>query len=82
MLLQYYVSDNSGRTRDHVVVYSRSRSIFSGTTALLTSKSGVLYHVKWKVPAQVATPVKFCVTSTDPSGNKSKRSCSPVLLHH
>jgi hypothetical protein len=35
--------------------------------------------VAWRVPlSPPSAALRFCVTATDPSGNRSRRSCAPI----
>lgn len=78
--LRYQASDNSGRTREQVTVYSRGRLLSRIAVPTKATGSGRSYAVAWHVPTKVAAPVKFCVVALDPSGNASAKSCAPVAV--
>jgi subtilisin family serine protease len=74
--LRYKVSDNSGRSRERILIYGRGRRMRSITTPL--SETGT-YYVRWRAPSS-GKGFRFCVRSFDPSGNASRPSCAPIRL--
>ena len=41
----------------------------------------IRYRAVWRAPRTVpAAPVRFCITSYDPSGNRSRPACAPIRL--
>jgi hypothetical protein len=60
-------------------VYARGERIKVAVIAP-TGGFGVSLSVPWRVPASLAPgPVRYCVTASDPSGNRG-RDCTVVLV--
>ena len=74
--LIYRVNDNSGRTRERVQVFRRSRRIRSIPTAWGIPGT---YNVRWRAP-RGGSGYRFCVRAFDPRGNSSRLSCAPIRL--
>jgi hypothetical protein len=74
--LRYRLWEDSGKTRDMVQVVAAGRRIATIRTSLAAVTDGETYYVKWRVPAKIKTPARFCVTASDPSGNRSAQSCA------
>lgn len=78
--LRYQASDNSGRTREQLTVFSRSRLVKRITVPAKRTTAGRSHAVGWHVPTRIVTPLKFCVVAVDPSGNASAKSCARISL--
>ena len=78
--LRYRASDNSGRTREQVTVFSRGKPVSRIAVPMKPTRAGKSYAVAWHVPTKLATPLKFCVVAFDPSGNASPQSCAPIAV--
>lgn len=79
--LRFQVSDNSGKTREQLSVYSRSTVIHRIATSLSPSKPGAIYSVGWHVPTKPVLPLKFCIVAIDAAGNASARSCARISVY-
>jgi hypothetical protein len=77
--LRYRVYDDSGVTSEYLQVYRSHRLLAAGHTEFGPAQ-GAIYWVGWRVPRLVKGAVKFCVRSSDESGNTSARSCAPVKI--
>ena len=77
--LRYRVYDDSGVSSDYVQVFRGRRLLASGTTDFGPAQGGV-YFVRWRVPRKAKSGLKFCVRSSDESGNTSERSCAPIKI--
>ena len=82
MRLSYEASDDSGRTSAVLqVITGRARVLATFRRPLQPTAADRAYSVTWHVPATLAdVAVKLCVTATDPSGNRSRRSCEPLTV--
>jgi hypothetical protein len=78
--LRYTVWDNSGITRDTIVVFAGRRAIAAGQTGWGPARRGAVYSAAWRVPRRVLKKVRFCVLSEDQSGNESTVSCAKVVI--
>jgi hypothetical protein len=78
--LKYMVWDNSGVTRDAIVVFIGRRAVAAGETQFGPARRGDIYSARWRVPRKVNGKVRFCVLSEDPSGNQSNISCARVII--
>ncbi|HET7856379.1 MAG TPA: kelch repeat-containing protein [Gaiellaceae bacterium] len=78
--LKYMVWDNSGVTRDAMVVFIGRRAVAAGVTDYGPARRGVVYSARWRVPRKVRGKVRFCVLSEDRAGNESKISCARVII--
>ena len=77
--LRYTVYDDSGVSSDFIQVYRGRRLLAAGSTDFGPAQGGV-YFVRWRVPRKAKGGLKFCVRSSDESGNTSDRSCAPIKL--
>jgi hypothetical protein len=76
--LNYATFDDSGRTRESLTVSAGSKLLFVRKTTLRATRADKTYFVLWRAPATVPTPqLRFCVSSYDPAGHRSKASCLP-----
>jgi hypothetical protein len=79
-LLRYEASDNSGKTREELTVYARSKLVKRISIRTSATRAGRSYAVAWHVPTGTALPLKFCVVAFDPSGNASAKSCARIAV--
>ncbi|MDQ5821317.1 MAG: hypothetical protein M3540_07755 [Actinomycetota bacterium] len=80
--LRYRVSDNSGKSREHVTVYRGGKRLATIRSPLDAAEAAALfYYVRWKVPRSL-TPgkLRFCVQAWDAAGNRSKTSCASLRI--
>jgi hypothetical protein len=78
--LIYFAADGRGETADSIVVY-KGKKVLKRVTYLLEDTSPFLpYVARWKVPKKTRGKLRFCVTSTDRAGNKSKPSCAALAV--
>ena len=79
--LTYFVSDDSGRSSEKIVVYKGRKVLARLAAAEHVATAGTVRAVTWKVPAKLALGKRrFCVTAADASGNASAPSCAPVTI--
>ena len=80
-LLYRVWDDLSARTSERVVVHrSGGAPVWSLTTRLTASERGKRYYVSWPTPRSFSGAFRFCVTSSDASGNRSSPSCARVVV--
>jgi hypothetical protein len=78
--LGYYAADGRGETADSIVVY-KGRRVLKRISYLIEDTSPFLsYSARWSVPKKMRGKLRFCVTSTDRAGNKSKASCAALTV--
>ena len=65
------------------------REVFRGRRAIATVRGlehavdpdALFYFLPWRVsPKLTDKALRFCITSTDPAGNRSKPSCAPLHI--
>jgi Divergent InlB B-repeat domain len=80
--LRYRVSDASGKSREWAIIFRGSRRLATVRGKLDAIDPDALYYfLPWRVPSSFApSPLRFCVFSVDPTGNRSKRSCAPLTI--
>ncbi len=79
--LRYRAWDASGRVRVQLTVRSGTRLLAALTVPMATVTYRHVYTVAWSAPrSRPARPLASCVVATDPSGNRSARSCAPLVL--
>ena len=78
--LRYTVRDNSGKTRDTVRVWRGAELLATIRSSLGSANPDEVYYLGWHVPRSAPSALKFCVRSTDPSGNTSAASCAPLSI--
>ncbi len=79
--LPYRVHDNSGTSREIVRVYVGDTVVKRIRLGNGPAAPAIRYRAVWHAPRRVpAKPVRFCVTSYDPSGNRGRRACAPIRL--
>jgi hypothetical protein len=78
--LPYFAGDGRGETADTIVV-SRGKKVLKRINYPIEDTSPFLtYSAKWNIPKKVRGKLRFCVTSTDRAGNKSKTSCAALTI--
>jgi subtilase family protein len=78
--LRYTVRDNSGFTREHVVVGRGRHRLKTIFTAFARARGG-RYHVRWRVPKRIRRGrLRFCVSSTDRAQNRAPFSCARLRI--
>jgi hypothetical protein len=78
--LRYIANDNSGTTRETVLVSRRSRRVKTITTRFGESNGG-RYFTTWRVSRRAKTGrYRFCVRSADAAGNTSAFSCARLTI--
>jgi hypothetical protein len=76
--LAYRLSDDTGATRERIVVYRGLTAVRTISTNLHATARGSVHHVIWRPSALATGTFRFCVTSWDKAGNQSRPSCAPV----
>jgi hypothetical protein len=78
--LFYFASDGRAETADAIVI-SKGKKVVKRINYLLEDTNPFLpYVARWKVPKKMKGKLRFCVTSTDRAGNKSKTSCAALTI--
>jgi hypothetical protein len=78
--LYYFASDGRAETSDAIVVY-KGKKVLKRINFHLTDTNPFLpYVARWKVPKKTKGKLRFCVTSMDRAGNKSKTSCAALTV--
>jgi hypothetical protein len=78
--LFYFASDGRAETADAIVIY-KGKKVVKRISYLLEDTNPFLpYVARWKVPKKMKGKLRFCVTSTDRAGNKSKASCAALTI--
>jgi hypothetical protein len=78
--LSYYAADGRGETADSIVVYRGRKVLARINYGLQDTNPFVSYFARWNVPRKVRGNLRFCVTSTDRAGNKSRQSCAALKI--
>jgi hypothetical protein len=78
--LFYIVADGRGETADAIVLYRGKKVIKRFNYPLGDTSPFYYYSARWKVPKKTKGKFRFCVTSTDRAGNKSKASCAALTI--
>lgn len=81
--INYFVSDNSGRTSEEIVLLFRGTPLLWVPTRLQRSRPGVLYALRpgGRVPASLGgKTLVACVTAVDAAGNTSPRRCGRIAV--
>jgi hypothetical protein len=80
--LYYFSSDDSGRASIAITVLAgTSKQLALVRVPLRTLAANRVHQVSWQSPKQPPTRLRFCVVATDPTGNRSRRSCAAIKLH-
>jgi hypothetical protein len=82
LALRYQAWDDSGRASVDLQVRNAQQVVIARfRVPLRTVKQGASYLVVWRAPLKLAhRVVSSCVQATDPSGNRSRRTCSKVTI--
>jgi Divergent InlB B-repeat domain len=77
--LRYRVVEAGGRTKETATVYRGAQKLATivGKPHLVEADA-LFYFLTWR--ATVRGKLRFCVASTDPAGNRSKRSCANLHI--
>ena len=80
--LRYRVTEVSGRSKEVAQVFRGSRVIATVRGPEHAVDPDVLfYFLPWRVSAKLPDKaLRFCITSTDPAGNRSKASCASLHI--
>lgn len=77
--LRYRVVEASDRSREIATVFRGSRRLATITGVWHAVEPDTLfYFLSWRSP--VSGDLRFCVSSTDPTGNRSKPSCARLRI--
>jgi hypothetical protein len=78
--LDYYSADGRGESADSIVIY-RGKKVLKRIHYLIEDTNPFLsYFARWNVPKKTRGKLRFCVSSTDRAGNKSKASCAALTI--
>jgi hypothetical protein len=81
--LPYRVHDDSGTSREIVRVYIDGKLVQRIALGNGPASPAIRYRAIWHAPkAMPRGPLRFCVTSYDPTGNQSRPSCAPLRLRY
>jgi hypothetical protein len=78
--LDYFAADGRGETADSIVVYKGKKVVKRFNFLIADTSPFLVYFAPWKVPKATRGKHRFCVTSTDRAGNKSKTSCAALTI--
>jgi hypothetical protein len=78
--LFYFASDGRAETADAIVIYKGKKAVKRINYLLEDTNPFLPYVARWKVPKKMKGKLRFCVTSTDRAGNKSKTSCAALTI--
>jgi hypothetical protein len=78
--LFYVAADGRAETADAIVIYRGKKVVKRINLPLADTSPFLSYGVRWKVPKKMKGKLRFCVTSTDRAGNKSKTSCAALTI--
>jgi hypothetical protein len=78
--LDYFAADGRGETADAIVVYKGKKVVKRFNFLIADTSPFLIYFARWKVPRKTRGTFRFCVTSTDRAGNKSKTSCAALTI--
>jgi hypothetical protein len=77
--LRYRVVEAGGASRETASVFRGGRRVATIPGRLHEVEADTLfYFLPWR--STVRGALRFCVVSTDPAGNRSKRSCAPLHI--
>jgi hypothetical protein len=78
--LRFDVFDDSGRCRATVDVYEAGALVATLHSPMAFAVGTRRVTVRWPVPEKLRSrQLRFCVTASDPSGNRSKPDCATFL---
>jgi hypothetical protein len=78
--IDYVAADGRGETSDAVVVYRGKKVLKRFVFPLADTNPFLIYSARWRVPKKTKGKLRFCVTSTDRAGNKSRASCAALTI--
>lgn len=78
--IDYFAADGRGETSDAVVVRRGKKVVKRFNFPIADTSPFLIYSARWKVPKKTKGKFRFCVTSTDRAGNKSKTSCAALTI--
>jgi hypothetical protein len=79
--LRFKVWDDSGQAREELTVFTGKRKVLAIDVPLLPVVYRHVYTVRWRMPASLRPGTgKFCAVGVDAAGNRSKRSCSALVV--
>jgi hypothetical protein len=79
--LRFRIWDDSGKTRETLTVWRAKTKLATIDVPLLPIVYRQVYTVRWRVPAKLRSfRGKFCLVGIDEAGNRSKRSCSLLVI--
>jgi hypothetical protein len=78
--LEYFAGDGRGETSDAIVVYRGKKVVKRFNFPIADTSPFLIYSARWKVSKKTKGKFRFCVTSRDRAGNKSKTSCAIATI--
>lgn len=78
--LDYFVADGRGETQDTIVISKGKKVIKRLSSPLGDTNPFFTYYARWRVPKKVRGALRFCISSADRAGNKSKQSCAALTI--
>jgi hypothetical protein len=78
--IDYFAADGRGETADTIVVYRGKKVLKRFNFPIADTSPFLIYSARWKVPKKTRGKLRFCVTSRDRAGNKSKTSCAQLTI--
>lgn len=78
--LGYVAADGRGETSDAITIFKGKKVLKRISFPLADTSPFYPYVARWKVPKKTKGKLRFCVTSTDRAGNKSKQSCAALTI--
>ena len=78
--LRFVVSDNSGRTRQQIVVTSGTRVLARINRPLGASRASQIASVTYRLPRNAPAALRFCIVAWDQAGNPSAKSCARLTV--
>jgi hypothetical protein len=80
VVLEYVVRDDSLISSEQITVYLRRRALAQIQTRPRQRLYETNVRPRWRSPRGLRGTLRFCVFGTDPTGNRSKPSCAPLVL--
>ncbi len=78
--LRFVVSDNSGRTRQQVVVSSETKVLARINRSMRASRANQIASANYRLPANASGVLRFCLVAWDRAGNASGKSCARLTV--
>jgi hypothetical protein len=80
--LKFGVSDDSAWSKTTARITAGPRKIATVQSKLIRVSPAKPTALKWKVPKSLpAKGVRVCVSASDAAGNRSPKSCGPLVVH-